>query len=326
MVWPVSIQANPHLLIVGLPGMGKTTCLIQLCRQLVSQGITPIVFSYHQDIDEKLAATLPAGLSTVTYTGLGFNPMEVGGSSPLAHVDTVGMLRDIFSAIFPDLGDVQLGRLRDALKRSYLQRGWTADCHCETPDFSSFLDILRSDQKPDRGLMTRLAELDDYGFFARTTGLPSLLDSAVPALVQIHTSQNEVLQRAFSTFVFYNLYQSMFRRGPQQRITHAIVFDEAHRAAKLKLLPTMAKECRKYGLSLVLASQEVRDFDASLYTAVASYLTLRLHETDARLMAKMFASSDKVALLTDRIKQMQKYHAWFYGEGMRAPAMVELAG
>ncbi len=56
----------------------------------------------------------------------------------------------------------------------------------------------------------------------------------------------------------------MFRRGIQDRIAHAIVFDEAHRAAGLKLIPTMAKECRKYGISLVVVSQEAKDFHASL--------------------------------------------------------------
>jgi DNA helicase HerA-like ATPase len=39
-----------------------------------------------------------------------------------------------------------------------------------------------------------------------------------------------------------------------------VVFDEAHRAARLRLIPTMAKEHRKYGFSLVLASQEAKDF------------------------------------------------------------------
>ena len=49
----------------------------------------------------------------VRYAGLGFNPLQVEGDAPTAHIDNVGMLRDIFAAIFPDLGDVQLGRLRD---------------------------------------------------------------------------------------------------------------------------------------------------------------------------------------------------------------------
>ena len=324
VAWSVSIKANPHLLIVGLPGMGKTTCLIGVCEQLVAQGIAPIVFSYHEDIDEKLAERLPGGLETVTYAGLGFNPMEVSKESPLAYVDNVAMLRDVFAAIFPVLGDVQLGSVREALKRSYQDRGWSSERRGEIPAFGDFLAILKQQPKPDKALMNRLTELDDYGFFDVSVGLPSLLDSARPALVQIHSSQNEVLQRAFATFVLYNLYQTMFRRGPQQRITHAIVFDEAHRAAKLKLIPTMAKECRKYGLSLVLASQEVKDFDASLYAAVASYLSLRLQEADARLMAKIIAPSEKVLLFADRIKQMPKYHAMFYGEGLAVPVMTVL--
>jgi len=173
--------------------------------------------------------------------------------------------------------------------------------------------------------MTRLSELADYGFFKATTGAHSLLDSTTPALVQIHSSQNEVLQRAFSTFVLHNLYRTMFRRGPQNRITHAVIFDEAHRAARLHLIPTMAKECRKYGLSFVVASQEAKDFDPSLFNAVANYLALRLNDSDAKLMAKIFAPSDKVSLYADRIKQIAKFKAWFYSEGMRAPLSVSLS-
>jgi hypothetical protein len=325
VIWQANIKANPHLMILGLPGMGKTTCLINLCEQLQSQQISPIVFSYHQDIDEKLAARLPVPPTLVRYAGLGFNPMQVEGDAPLGYLDNVGMLRDIFAAIFPDLGDVQLGRLREALKASYLDKGWAPGQRSEAPAFRAFLDLLRSDVKPDRGLLTRLNELDDYGLFDSVTGAPTLLDMQSTTLIQIHGTQNEYLQRAFATFVLYNLYQNMFRRGPQTRITHAVIFDEAHRAARLKLLPTMVKECRKYGIAFVVASQEAKDFDPSLFTAVANYLALRLNETDAKLMAKNFAVSDKVGLYTDRIKQMPKYKAMYYGEGMRLPVVTSLA-
>lgn len=324
VIWRASIKANPHLMILGLPGMGKTTCLINMCEQLQAQQITPIVFSYHQDIDEKLAARLPEPPLLVRYAGLGFNPMQIDGDAPLGYLDNVGMLRDIFSAVFPDLGDLQLGRLREALKSSYLDQGWGPGQQGEVPAFRAFFDLLRADAKPDRGLMTRLSELDDYGLFDTVTGAPSLLDMLSPTLIQIHGTQNEYLQRAFATFVLYNLYQNMFRRGPQSRITHAVIFDEAHRAAKLKLIPTMVKECRKYGIAFVVASQEAKDFDPSLFTAVANYLALRLNETDAKLMAKNFAVSDKVGLYTDRIKQMPKYRAMYYGEGMRVPVTTAL--
>ena len=73
----------------------------------------------------------------------------------------------------------------------------------------------------------------------------------------------------------------------------------------------MAKESRKFGISFVVASQEAKDFDPSLFTAIANYLTLRVSEPDAKLMAKIFAPSDKVTLYADRIKQTAKFKGWF---------------
>jgi DNA helicase HerA-like ATPase len=116
----------------------------------------------------------------------------------------------------------------------------------------------------------------------------------------------------------------MFRRGTRERITHASIFDEAHRASRLRLIPTMAKECRKYGVSLVLASQEARDFDVSLFSAIANYIVLRLTEADAKVLARNVASSDQERMLVDRIKQMDRFKAFYCCEGQRKPVPVGL--
>ncbi|MCM8595027.1 hypothetical protein [Accumulibacter sp.] len=41
-------------------------------------------------------------------------------------------------------------------------------------------------------------------------------------------------------------------------------------------------------------------------------------------MARIFAPSDKVTPSGDRIKQADKFTAWFYSEGMRLPLHVAL--
>ena len=326
--WQVSIKSNPHLMMVGLPGMGKTTCLVNLCRQLHAARITPIVFSYHQDIDEKLEAVC-GELNTVDYDGLGFNPLQVASTSPHAHVDVASELRDIFGAIFPDLGDIQTEEIRQAIKQSYLDLGWgdTGETAAAPPipPFQAFFDVLRAKSKPNQGLMARLTELSDYGFFKSGGAIRSLLDSGRPSVVRIHRTSNELLQRAFASFVLYSLYKDMFKRGPQVTLTHAVVFDEAHRASRLKLLPAMAKECRKFGIALALASQEARDFDPSLFSAIANYLSLRVTEHDARTIAKIVASSDVEKRVIDRLKQLGKYTALFSTEGSTRPVTVSLA-
>lgn len=78
--WQVTSKANPHLMVVGLPSMVKTEALLNICEQL------------------------------------GFNPMHVEQQLPHAHIDNAKMLRDIFAAMFPDLGDEQLEKIRSAIR------------------------------------------------------------------------------------------------------------------------------------------------------------------------------------------------------------------
>lgn len=330
--WPLTVRGNPHLLIAGLPGMGKTTCLLNLCNQMMAAGIRPLVFSYHQDIDERLGESANS-LRFSEFDGLDFNPLKVvDRGSRRAHLDVAGAMRDIFAAIYPELGDIQAERIRGAIKESFVEAGWgEADAGAadlQEPAFSRFVEILRGEPKPDRGLRTllaRLEELEDYGFFTLRESHRSLWESEQPTVIRIHTTQNDNLQRAFASLVFYGLYKDMFRRGIQERITHALLFDEAHRAARLKLIPTMAKECRKYGISLVLASQEAKDFDSSVFSAIANYLVLRLTEADAKSLVRNVSSSQQERGLIDKIKQMDRFKALYFCEGKSRPYSVDLS-
>ncbi len=328
--WRPSISSNPHLMVVGQPGMGKTTCLVSLSEQLVSQGIAPIHFSFHDDIDERLAASLGRdSLNFVDFNGLGFNPMTVVTKTRTGFVDNAGMLRDIFSAIFPDLGDIQVEKIRQAIKQSYTELGWgnNSDEENETPKFQRFFDILDTEPKPDRGLLARLSELNDYGFFEGSPSkseYPSLLRVKKTSIIRLHQTSSDALQKAFAAFVLHNVYQEMFLRGVQDRISHAIFFDEAHKASKLKLIPTMAKECRKYGIAFVVASQEARDFDEGLFAAISNYLILRVTENDAKALARNVLPSENASKTTDRLKQLDKYTALFCSVSSKKPAFLAL--
>ncbi len=160
----------------------------------------------------------------------------------------------------------------------------------------------------------------------RHNGQPLFTDFSLARLAEAQTiSSSPASFSGDEPFVAPEVLQGgLAAADARSDITHAIIFDEAHRAAKLKLIPTMAKESRKFGISFVVASQEAKDFDQSLFTAIANYLTLRVSEPDAKLMAKIFAPSDKVNLYADRIKQTAKFKGWFYTDGMRTPLPLSL--
>ena len=230
-----------------------------------------------------------------------------------------------FLRSFSDLGDIQTEDIRQAIKQSYSDLGWgVGRKDVAVPSFRSFFEILRTRPKPNPGVLARLSELADYGFFDGSGERRSLLDVTEPSVVRIHGTTNAVLQQAFSSFVLYSLYKDMFKRGVQNGLTHAIVFDEAHRASRLKLIPTLAKECRKYGLSLTLASQEARDFDDSLFAAIGSYLVLRVTDPDAKKLARMTVASNVERQTMDRLKTLDKYHAVFFTEGRGRPSILKL--
>jgi DNA helicase HerA-like ATPase len=86
----------------------------------------------------------------------------------------------------------------------------------------------------------------------------------------------------------------------------------------------MAKECRKYGISLVLASQEAKDFNISLFSAIANFIVLRLNEADAKVLARNVASSDQERTLIDRIKQLERFRALYFCEGKKRPSQISL--
>ena len=300
--WPISIKGNPHLMIVGLPGMGKTTCIVNLCAQLYRQGIVPLVFSYHQDIEAKLQAVVGQVETVDVESGIGFNPLRVVGRSVHAWIDNVGMLRDIFASIYPDFGELQTNEIREAIKQSYVEEGYGIPgmdvSALPVPKFQRFFDLLKSKPKTNPGILARLTELDDYGFFRTEAASSTLLEAKLPMVVRVHATHNEVLQNAMASFVLLNIYQNMFLRGEQSGLTHAVIFDEAHRASRLKLIPTMAKESRKFGISFVVSSQAAKDFNSMLYSAIANYLILRVVEADAAALAKnVVLSGTRPALL-----------------------------
>ena len=218
--WSLTIKGNPHLLIAGLPGMGKTTCLLNLCRQMINADIKPIIFSYHEDIDEKLEQSVDS-VRFIDFNGLGFNPLHVvDPENRMAHLDVAARCgtsstpftrtsvtcRRIASA--GPSGTVSPKRAGETLLRllpTWRSRRSTASWR--------FCAATLSRIRACTPCWRELDELDDYGFFQVSESYGSLWESEQPTVVRIHTTQNDNLQRAFTSLVFYGLYKDMFRRG-----------------------------------------------------------------------------------------------------------------
>jgi len=75
----------------------------------------------------------------------------------------------------------------------------------------------------------------------------------------------------------------------------------------------------------VLASQEARDFDVSVFSAIANYLVLRLTEVDAKSLVRNVANSQRERGLIDKIKQMERFKAMYFCEKRKTAAQIALS-
>ena len=68
-----------------------------------------------------------------------------------------------------------------------------------------------------------------------------------------------------------------------------VCVDEAHKLCNDPKITDLAKEARKYGLGLILSSQETRDFHPSICANAGTQIVLALEDADAGIMAKVYA-------------------------------------
>jgi hypothetical protein len=68
-----------------------------------------------------------------------------------------------------------------------------------------------------------------------------------------------------------------------------------------------------------------KDFNASLFSTVGSYLVLRVTEADAHTLARMTGSTLEEKRIADRLKGLERYTAMFFGEGRPRPSVLQLS-
>jgi DNA helicase HerA-like ATPase len=84
----------------------------------------------------------------------------------------------------------------------------------------------------------------------------------------------------------------MFRWEQADRLRLAVVLDEAHRLAKDVTLPKLMKEGRKYGISVVAASQGMADFHRDVLANAGAKIIFRTNYPESRTTAGFLRGND----------------------------------
>ncbi len=287
IVWrPSSDEANPHFLVVGGPGFGKSNTLKLIVSQLRKQNVPYLIIDFKNEYGD-VAEPLENG---------SLNPLEIAYRTPK---DIRYEISSIISNVFK-LGAQQQATLRNIIGECYIRKGIDNDdkssWNLPPPAFADVRDVIReklSDEKTQstvkntlQTLQNRLDPLFDLDLF-QGQSRPFEQIFQTPSTFYLRNLPNDEIKAVVSDLILRKLWYYVQQRGGHP-LDHFCVIDEAHRLDyEGSAMITFLREARSYGVGMILSSQSPRDFTGPAKGLVSGFLSFQLsEEKDASPVSK----------------------------------------
>jgi DNA phosphorothioation-dependent restriction protein DptH len=319
--------ANRHLLLFGTSGSGKTYGIQCLLAEMAKQGMRSLIVDYTdgflpQQIETRFCEIANPQNHFVITDKLPLNPFRrqqqiIDPSIPAIEespYQVATRVSSIFTSVFNTMGDQQSSALIHVL-----ETGIAEDAKFS---LSSLLERLRDDSQYGESLANKLAP------FIRAEPFREGVDSAWEQMLtspkhSVHVLQLKGLareiQKLVTEFALWDLYDYACNTGSKNRPI-PIVLDEIQNLDHRSDSPIdkMLREGRKFGLSLILATQTTSQFDQEqrdrLFQA-GHKLFFKPADTEIDRFAALLSLStnESKAIWAERLAKLQKGQCWSLG-------------
>jgi len=365
IVWSPNACHNPHLIIGGSSGAGKTFTIRQIINAFVTQGVTFTVIDKHGDIndldhinDYNFGYGLDRGINPLSIL-----PYKDYGGPEANALAFVGLLNELSG--LHRLGPEQQNMLHNALINLYRANGikqedvntWTQETYPDLTDLQRFLmhkykkllvggkddskemDYLydlykkkkalekleraagKGDDVKDKILATistLLQKYEDYlkmgilndkdfliytnprGLLAVKNRIQNINNSGVFVKNEISLKNSRVIiknledeQKKIVTFYILKRLLDVFLKARySEHVRHYLVIDEASFFLDIpkisNLITRIVQEGRKFGLGIILATQNPLSFNSDILLNTATKMIFSVEPVIHRLVSRAF--------------------------------------
>jgi hypothetical protein len=242
-------HSNPNIAVFAASGHGKSFAIGTLVLEAAVAGVNSVIIDPEGEYRSLVSALGGRYLELAPGTDAAVNVFEGAADDP---EETVAAVVDLVTVLCGDgLGDVERA-IVDAAARAAIDRALTEH---RTPLLEDCLATLDSEARPVAMVVRRFCTGGLGALFNRPTSLA--IDSGVCAISLRDMPPEHV---AAATLIVARWLWELVRRDRRRR---HIVFDEVgalcvHRPLR-DLLVQLARRCRKYSASLVVATQNAQD-------------------------------------------------------------------
>jgi DNA phosphorothioation-dependent restriction protein DptH len=337
---PSSGAANPHMLILGESGFGKTYAICGILTELAQQKIPSIVFDYGQGFAVESSPrqfvehAKPIELQA-SREGILINPLQLFPADVHGPVNVAQRVADTFQRVYPQIGVQQHAILRQAVLDVMNDAGIIPESRMSwdhsPPPFASLQRKLQTyaenPSHPQRAIASSVASHISTMFVFNTfqgNGLSldwqAMLGSRGRVFVIQLKGLEHSLERAVTEFLLWNLIGLIEAVGPGPGRCF-VVLDEAHKLALVPGSPAekLLREGRKFGLGLILASQQPEDFSSVAFANTATKMVFQVGDDKSvvsRRLARKVLNSHSFAEITELITRLPRGWAYFISENV----------
>lgn len=303
--WTPENHPNPHVLILGGSGSGKTWTIRHLTQALLRNGYDCVLFDFHGDLAVPGVDTCPIAFDS----DFGVNPLEVGldprgGGPDPQRFEVLEQLRNAFRP----MGVLQLAVLDSCLKETYAKVGMRqeepATWELAAPHFGQFETELmtRIAAEPDdarlRALRAKIGPILDSRIFSKPQAEFPILRTGKAAPGRGMRLELASLPAALQYLAADTLLMQIFRTrqlfGIQDAVSLYLMIDETKlctptlKDSPLAALNRLATEGRKFGLGLVVSSQFIGHLGRDVVVNTFTKILMKVDKTEQAATARRF--------------------------------------
>ena len=279
--WRAGENSNHNFMVTGSSGLGKTQLLKSVLWQARQQGLPALILDFKNDFasDREFLSRASLDVQYVGFDGLPYNPLIPCPQLDPRTGNQVYMLSQHVNGIVAafqrtyGLGEQQAADLRDAIRAALdaigvASTGVVHEIPDEFPDFAVVGEYLRDRNRLAYNRLDPLFDLEMFRDKYRSVSFNHLLGRGY--VLDLSGIQAEHIQNTLAALLVYSAHRYLNALPHAASFNQLLVFDEAHRVLKSEDVDKLVRECRAYGLGVILSSQYPTDFPADTAANLAS--------------------------------------------------------
>lgn len=310
---PKDGSVNPHILIVGETGFGKTYATQCIVTELKKKGMATIIFDYGQGFgmeeasQEFIRLTEPKQIEA-SRNGVMINPLQIFPDDIMGPVNVAQRTADTFCRIYPKMGIQQKEAIIEAVENSFSSAEISLEDKTSwenpLPQFDIVHRMLKKIAESDNDPLktpakTAYSHISSFFRFniIRNAGekltWKKMIDSKSGTWIIQLKGLDYYVSMIITEMLLWNLISFLQSEGPSQ-IKFFVILDEAHKLSFEKGTPIewILREGRKFGVGVILASQQLEDYSKVAISNTATKIIFQNHD-DYYALSKALAKKSK---------------------------------